>query len=268
MTEHAYRFTHAITRLPGASVVDGLRASDVGTPDLERMTTAHTAYVAALREAGATVTELPALDEFPDALFVEDTALCLPEGAVLMRPGAPSRVGEVAEMAPVLRGFYDDVRSIDGPGSIEGGDILTTGTEILVGRSERTDAAGIAELEGIVGRWGYAVRQVETPEGVLHFKSDCSLLDAETVLATGRLAATGCFDGYRVIRTADGEEAAANAIRYNALVVMPAGFPGTARRLRDAGYEIREIDNSECAKLDGGMSCLSLRFSPPRASGG
>ena len=141
-------------------------------------------------------------------------------------------------MAPVLRRFYNDVRSIDGPGSIEGGDILTTGTEILVGRSERTEAAGIAELEGIVGRWGYAVRQVETPEGVLHFKSDCSLLDDETVLATGRLAATGCFDGYRVIRTADGEEAAANAIRYNAPGrhaggVSGDGPPAAGLRLRN-----------------------------------
>jgi dimethylargininase len=106
------------------------------------------------------------------------------------------------------------------------------------------------------------VREVITPPGVLHFKTDCSLLDAETVLATDRLAASGCFDGYRVIPVAEGEEAAANTIRFNDPVLMPAGFPRTAERLAAAGYDLRQIGNSECAKLDGGMSCLSLRFTP------
>lgn len=223
----------------------------------------HADYVAALRSAGATVIELDALDAFPDAQFVEDTALCLPEGAVIMRPGAPSRLGEAAEMAPVLGRFYSDIATIDGPGTIEAGDILTTETEILVGRSARTDAAGIAELSRLVARWGYRVRELQTPPGVLHFKTDCSLLDGETILSTRRLDAAGGFTGYRVIHTADGEEAAANAIRFNDKVIVPAGFPRTADRLVKAGYNVVPIGNSECAKLDGGMSCLSLRFTPP-----
>jgi dimethylargininase len=160
----------------------------------------------------------------------------------------------------VLRDFYEQLLSIEAPGHIEGGDILVTAREILVGRSARTDAAGIAQLAGIVERFGYRLREVMTPAGVLHFKTDCSLLDAETILATRRLDASGCFDGYRVIHTADGEEAAANSIRYNQLVLMPAGFPRTLERLLQAGFDVREINNSECAKLDGGMSCLSLRF--------
>jgi dimethylargininase len=118
----------------------------------------------------------------------------------------------------------------------------------------------VAELATIVSQWGYRLREVMTPEGVLHFKTDCSLLDAETILSTRRLDASGCFDNYRVIHTCDGEEAAANSIRFNHLVLMPAGFPGTRERLQAEGYEVREINNSECAKLDGGMSCLSLRF--------
>jgi dimethylargininase len=259
MTEHSYEFTRAITRKPGASIVDGLRDTDIGVPDLAQMLRDHAHYVATLREAGARVIELPALDAYPDAVFVEDTALCLPEGAILMRPGAPSRAGEVGEMAEALRGEYDEVRAIE-TGYIEGGDILTTAKEILVGRSARTDAAGIAQLQSLVADWGYTVREVETPEGVLHFKTDCSLLDADTILATKRLDASGCFSGYRVIHTGDGEEAAANAIRFNRFVLMAAGFPETAGRLREAGYDVREINNTECAKLDGGMSCLSLRF--------
>jgi dimethylargininase len=264
MSDHSFRFTHAITRRPSASILQGLRAVDTGNPDLALMLAHHADYIAALKSTGATVVELAELDAFPDSVFVEDTALCLPQGAVAMRPGAPSRLGEAAEMAPYLTALYADVKRITRPDSfIEAGDILTTETEILVGRSARTNAAGIAELAERVAPWGHKVREVFTPPGVLHFKTDCSLLDAETILSTPRLAASGCFDSYKVIHTAPGEEACANAIRFNDLVLMPAGFPATRDRLVTAGYAVREIGNSECAKLDGGMSCLSLRFSPP-----
>lgn len=264
MSDLSFRFTHAITRKPGASITEGLRAVDTGAPDLSLMQAHHADYIAALRGTGASVIELPALEDFPDAVFVEDTALCLPKGAVIMRPGAPSRLGEAAEMEPHLTALYGRVARITGPGFIEGGDILTTETEVLVGRSARTDAAGIAELAAIITPWGYTLREVFTPPGVLHFKTDCSLLDDHTILSTPRLAASGCFDGYRIIPTAPGEEACANAIRFNDLVLFPAGFPQTRDRLLAAGYRIREVGNSECAKLDGGMSCLSLRFTPPQ----
>lgn len=259
-----HSFTHAITRRPAASVTRGLRAVDTGTPDIGLLLAHHADYVAALRATGAEVLDLPPLDAYPDALFVEDTALCLPEGAVIMRPGAPSRLGEAAEMAPHLRALFTRVAQIEGPDShIEGGDILMCETEILVGRSARTNAAGIAELARILATWGWPLREVETPAGILHFKTDCALLDAETILATPRLAATGCFAAYRVIHTAEGEEAAANAIRFNDAVLVAAGFPRTAALLDRAGYAVTPIGNSECAKLDGGMSCLSLRFTPP-----
>lgn len=263
MSGRSCTFSHAVTRLPGSSITAGLRATDTGAPDLAVFLAHHADYVAALRETGAEVTVLEALDAFPDGVFVEDAALCLAEGAVIMRPGAPSRLGEAAAMAPVLADFYGETRRIEGPGFIEGGDILVTEREILIGRSARTDAAGIAELRGIVADWGYSLREVETPPGVLHFKTDCSLLGPETILATRRLAASGCFEGYEVIHVAEGEEAAANAIRFNGLVLMAAGFPRTAEAVGRAGYSVREIGNSEAAKLDGGMSCLSLRFTPP-----
>jgi dimethylargininase len=259
----SFHFTQAITRKPARSILRGLRAVDTGNPDLARMQAHHSDYVAALRSTGAAVLELDPSEAYPDSVFVEDTALCLPEGAVMMRPGAPSRLGEAAEMAPHLRALYSDVRQIEDQGSfIEGGDILVTETEILVGLSARTNAKGVAELARKVASWGLVVRVVSTPPGVLHFKTDCSLLDAETILATRRLDASGCFKGYRVIHLPDGEEAAANTIRFNELVIMPAGFDRTRALLDKAGYAVREIGNSECAKLDGGMSCLSLRFSP------
>lgn len=264
MSGKSYTFTHAIVRKPGGSIVDGLRAVDTGAPSIDFFIQHHADYVKALESTGAKVTTLDELEEFPDSVFIEDDALCLPQGAIVMRPGAPSRLGEVEAIAPVLSSFYDDVLSIEGPGFIEGGDVLTTEKEILVGRSARTDSAGIEELRHLAGRWGYAVREVETPDDVLHFKTDCSLLDEETILSTKRLDVTGCFAGYRVLHTADGEEACANSIRFNDLVVMPSGFPRTADLLTTQGYQVSEVGNSEAAKLDGGMSCLSLRFSPPQ----
>jgi dimethylargininase len=255
-----FQFSHAITRRPSASIVNGLRAEDTGTPDLALMQQHHNEYVGLLRETGADVTELEALEAFPDSVFVEDDALCLPGLAVLMRPGAPSRLGEVEHMAPALRKHFNTVAAIEGPGFIEGGDILLTDKEILVGKSARTDSEGIAELTRIVEPHGHVVREVDTPAGVLHFKTDCSLLGDNTILSTKRLDASGCFAGYRVIHTEDDEEAAANTIRFNQFVIMPSGFPKTAEKLMREGFEVRQVGNSECAKLDGGMSCLSLRF--------
>ena len=258
--EYSYQFTHAVVRKPAKSIIKGLRAVDIGSPDYDQMICDHDDYVEALMSAGVEVINLTALNEFPDGQFVEDTALCLPKAAILMRPGAPSRLGEVNEIAPKLRELFEDVYEIDDQGYIEGGDILVTGKEILVGRSARTDEKGVRQLSEIVTPLGYVIREVFTPPEILHFKTDCSLLGPYEILSTKRLQNSGCFDGYSVINVADGEEAAANAIRVNDYVIMPAGFPRTRAILEEHGYKVKVINNTECAKLDGGMSCLSLRL--------
>ena len=259
------RFTHAILRRPAASIVDGLRAVDTGTPDVDLFRAQHAAYCDALLAEGVAITVLDPLEEFPDSVFVEDAALCLPEGAVPMRPGAPSRLGEAVLIEPALHAAFDVVVPLPelgdhGHGRIEGGDVLVTDREILVGRSARTNGAGIEALRVAVSDWGYRVRELATPPEVLHFKTDCGLLDGETILTTRRLAEGGTFAGYRQIFVADGEEAAANAVRVNGAVLMPAGFQRTVDAVRAAGYRVVELPNSEAAKVDGGMSCLSLRF--------
>lgn len=259
-TGPGWRFTRAVTRRPGIEAAAGLRSVDAGNPDPDRMLAHHGVYVATLRAAGVSVTELAPLKGFPDAQFVEDTALCLHEGVVMMRPGAPSRMGEVAEMEPVLAALFPAVRRIAGPGHVEAGDILWTGSEILVGLFARTDAQGVEELRVIVGQWGHRLRVVQTPPGVLHFKTDCSLLGPGRILSTTRLAASGCFAGYDVIEVPAGEDAAANLIRVNDVVMMATGFPHTAALLRSKGLKVHEIPNDECALIDGGMSCLSLRL--------
>lgn len=259
MTEQrSYRFRHAILRRPSPSVIDGLRAVDCGDPDFAEFERQHADYAAALTEAGLTVTLLDPLDEFPDSVFVEDPALCIDAAAIVLRPGAPSRFGEAAEIAPALADHYETVHTL-GQGLLDGGDVLLCDTEVLVGMSGRTDQAGFDSLAALLGDYGYLARQVEVPPSVLHFKSDCGLLDSETVLSTSRLAASGCFEDFRVLACPAGEEQAANLIRVNDVVIMRSGFPRTAELLSTAGYELRLVDSSEAARVDGGLSCMSLR---------
>ena len=258
--EYSYQFTHAIVRKPAKSIIKGLRKVDTGSPDYAQMISDHEDYIDALSFAGLKVINLTALHKFPDGQFVEDTALCLPRAVILMRPSAPSRLGEVNEIAPNLRKLFKEVFEIVKPGHVEGGDILITGKEIIVGRSARTNTSGIRQLSEILTSLGHVVREVITPSEILHFKTDCSLLGPDEILSTKRLQSSGCFAGYKVINVADGEEAAANAIRVNDYVIMPEGFPRTKAILENNGYKVKAINNTECAKLDAGMSCLSLRL--------
>lgn len=256
---YATRFSAAITRMPADTAVNGLRAEDTGAVDIELMAEQHIEYQQALRQAGAIVTALPALPAYPDAQFVEDTALCLPNLVVMMRPGTVTRRGEVAPMRGVLSPLFENIADIT-DGCIEAGDILTTPFEVLVGLSARTNQTGADQLRHILNGHGYDMRILKTPYDVLHFKTDCSLIADQCVLSTQRLASKGCFEGYQTLLVPTGEEAAANVIRYNDHIIMPAGFPKTETMLRAKGFTITCVGNSECAKIDGGMSCLSLRL--------
>lgn len=257
----SYRFTHAISRTPAHSITHGLRAADSGNPDPATFLAEHKAYVDALRETGAEVTVLDPLEAFPDSVFVEDAALCVGGKAIALRPGAPSRFGETAAIRPALEAAFGDVIDLGGDGFVDGGDILVTEREALVGLSARTDAAGCAALEPVLASLGYTLRQVNTPPEILHFKTECGLLDAETIFATKALAATGCFAGYRVIEAPDGEEAVANLIRFNDTVFISSGHPRTHDLLTAKGYKVVDLSTGEAAKVDGGLSCMSLRFS-------
>lgn len=254
------QFTRFLCRQPSRSVTAGLRAGDGPDPDPSLFAEQHAAYVAALRGLGA-VTLLPALEKFPDSVFIEDAALCAAGRAIQLRPGAPSRLGEAAALRPVLNENFPEVIDLPGEGFVDGGDVLLSDEEAFIGLSARTDPAGFDALASVLSDLGYRARKVETPADILHFKTECGLLDSETIFATEKLAATGCFDGYRVITAPAGEEAAANLIRVNAEVFLASGHPRTADLLDASGYRVRELDISEAAKVDGGLSCMSLRFS-------
>ncbi len=261
MPGHSFTFTHALCRTPAHSVTAGLRAKDQGDPDPQAFLREHEGYVAALRATGAEVTVLPPDEAFPDSVFIEDPALILNGTAIVLRPGAATRLGEAAALRADLQTHVGQVIDLPPGGTVDGGDILCTDTEVLLGLSARTNAEGAESLRPLVTDLGYRLRILDTPPEILHFKTDSALLDAETVLATARLAASGCFEGYKVVEVPTGEDPAANAIRFNDHVFLAQGFPRTAELLDSLGYSLRTLPVTQAALVDGGLSCMSLRYS-------
>lgn len=254
-----FDFDSAIVRKPGTSVVKGLRAGGQANPRYDVVLAEHKAYCAALKAAGVTVQVLEPLEAFPDSIFVEDPALVFHEGAILLRPGNASREGETAAIAPVLRDRFERVLEL-ASGYVDGGDILTTGERVMIGLSARTDAEGAESLISCLAEFGRKGEVVQTPEDVLHFKSDCALMDERTVLTTRRLAQSGVFSDFETLIVPEGEEGAANALRINDRVFISTGFPGTTALLEKAGYKLVPLETSEIAKIDAGLSCMSLRW--------
>ncbi len=261
-SSNSYTFTHALCRQPALSITKGLRAVNNGDPDHDLFAKHHQKYVQALEATGAQVTVLDALEDYPDSVFIEDAALCLAGTAIALRPGAKSRFGESAALMPVLQQHFKKVISLPGTGYVDGGDILVTERDVFIGLSARTDQQGYENLSSIVSNLGYTARKINTPTDILHFKTDCGLLDDQTIFSSKTLADTGCFSEYKVIEAPKGESAAANLIRFNDVVMISDGYPKTKQILEKAGYNVVCLPNSEAAKVDGGLSCMSLRFTP------
>ncbi|MBD9651159.1 dimethylarginine dimethylaminohydrolase family protein [Ensifer sp. 2YAB10] len=255
-----YQFNNIIVRTPSKSVVNGLRADDRGNPTFEGVKAEHDAYIAAMKDAGVKVTVLPALEAFPDSIFVEDPALVFTEGAILLRPGAETRVKETPEIEPTLRAMFETVLDLPGEGFADGGDVLTTRESVMIGLSARTNKVGAEALQACLTKLGRKSEIVATPEGVLHFKTDCSLLDDETVLSTARLAKSGAFERFKQVIIPEGEEPAANALRVNDVVMVGSDFPRTIEMLDKLGYKVVPMKTTEIGKIDAGLSCMSLRW--------
>ena len=256
-----FDFDHAIVRQPGRSVVNGLRDDRHSTPSFEGVLREHRAYVAALRAAGLEVDVLPPLERFPDSVFVEDPALVFPEGAILLSPGAPSRLAERDEMRPALARHFGRVLELNDGEFVDGGDVLVTPAAIYVGLSKRTSRAGAEALCARLGELGRDARLAQAPATVLHLKSAAALVSEDTIVATKAVAQTGVFADFRVLLTPDGEEAAANLVRLNDVVLVGDCYPRTAAMIAKQGLDVRTLPISEVAKLDAGLSCMSLRWS-------
>jgi dimethylargininase len=219
----------------------------------------HRAYAEALKAAGVEVETLDPLEAFPDAIFVEDPALVFGEGAILLHPGAPTRAGEAAHLLPVLERHFPNVQRLEA-GYADGGDVMVTPQAVLIGLSARTDRQGAQSLAATLTRIGRPSRIVSPPEGALHLKTISSMIDDETVLTTAEGEASGLFEGYRTIVTEPGEEGAANALRVNDRLLLSASHPRIAERLDGLGYKLTLLETANIARIDAGLSCMSLRW--------
>jgi len=252
-------FRHAITRLPCRALVHGLSTAGLGPPDVDLALAQHRAYVAALGECGVDVTVLEAQEIYPDSVFVEDSAICTSRCAILTRIGASSRRDEPVAIEPALKAHYDCVERLIDPGTLDGGDVMMVGTHFYVGVSARTNEAGAQQLIAILERYGLSGSIVGTGD-VLHLKTGVAYLENGNLLAIDAMRERTEWHGLNVVRVPDGEAYAANSIWINGKVVMPAGFPRTQAAIAELGYKVLPVDTSEFRKLDGGVSCLSLRF--------
>ncbi len=259
---HAYyklMFKNAIVRKPCPEMLAGLTSASLGKPDYNKALDQHEQYVDALIGCGLEVKVLEADSQFTDWVFVEDGALCTAECAIITNPGAPSGSGEKLEMKTVLQSFYKHMEAIEAPDTLDAGDVMMVGKHFYIGISERTNAAGADQLIGILKRYGMTGSAVPLYE-MLHLKSGLSYLEQNHLLISGEFINHPVFADFHKIQVDPGESYAANSLWVNSTVLVPAGFPKTREKIEQAGYKTKVLDVSEFRKLDGGLSCLSLRF--------
>ena len=251
-------FRYALTRHPGPDFAQGITTSQLGAPDYTKILAQHATYEAALRSLDVEIIHMEILEGYPDAYFVEDTAVVLPELAVITRPGASARQGEEKSIAKALAA-YRPMATIQPPGTLEGGDVFLLGKHLFIGLSERTNLAGVHQLADLAAPHGYQASFVPVGAG-LHLKSSVNPISEDTMLVTQEFAGREEFASFRKIILHPQEVYAANTLWINDHLITPAGFPRTREQLEKIGMPIIELDVSEVQKMDGGLTCMSLRF--------
>jgi dimethylargininase len=253
-------FKHAIVRIPGENFAQGLTTAQLGAPVYDQVLQQHARYCDALRACGLALTTLEVDPDHPDSTFVEDTAVLTAHSAILTRPGARSREGEVAAIRQAVSRFFPTTLAIEAPGTVDGGDICEAESHFFLGLSQRTNEEGIRQLAEHLARQGYtsSVIDVRGMNCILHLKSGVSYIGDNTLVVMEEMA--GLFAGYELIHVAEKESYAANCIRVNERVLVAAGYPRLTEELSARGFHPLELEMSEFRKMDGGLSCLSLRF--------
>lgn len=256
------KFNHVIVRKPCKAMVDGITSGLFpGTPDFELAQKQHDAYIEALKKCDVDVTVLAADERYPDSCFVEDPALITKACAIITNPGAESRNGEKDEIIGAVKKFFSDdkIEFIKSPGTLEGGDVMMVGDHFFVGRSARTNEEGIRQLTEILAKYGMTCSEVKL-EKVLHLKTGVNYLEDNNMLVSGEFVTKPDFEKYNKVVIPEEEAYAANCIWVNDTVIVPEGYPAVLQAVKDLGYKTLVVDTSEYRKLDGGLSCLSLRF--------
>ncbi len=252
-------FKTAIVRTPGKSMIRGLTSAALGPPDYEKALLQHAAYIAALKECGLDVIVLEKDERYPDSTFVEDTALLTSDCAIITNPGAPSRRGEITEMKHVLKAYYSNIEEVREPATVDAGDIMMVGSDFYIGLSERTNEKGAQKVIEYLEK--YDMRGITVPlQEVLHLKTGVAYLEQNNLLACGEFLSKEEFNGFNILEVDKDERYAANCLWVNGTVLIPKGYPKAKDMIKGAGYAVKELDVSEFKKLDGGLSCLSLRF--------
>jgi dimethylargininase len=259
-------FSRAIVRPPGRNFASGLTSAAAGPPDLEAALRQHSQYCAALRGCGLELTDLDPDPTYPDGTFVEDAAIVTARGAILTRPGAPTRTGEIDSVGKALRGFYADPLHIDAPGTVDGGDVCEADGHFFIGVSARTNEHGAFQLKRHLEAMDYSafLIDIRASRALLHLKTGIAYLGegiwAIAAAIERELQPLGRFNIRDLISVSPEEGYAANCVRVNESVLVPAGYPRMEQALRDSGLHPLLLDMSEYKKMDGGLSCLSLRF--------
>ena len=256
------KFNNVIVRRPCRAICEGITsAPELGKPIYEKALQQHDTYIEALKQCGVEVTVLEADERYPDSCFVEDPALITRKCAIITNPGAASRNGEKNEIIGAVKKFFpeDKIEYIKDPGTLEGGDVMMVGDTFYVGLSARTNAEGIRQLTEILNKYGLECIQVPL-EKVLHLKTCVNYIENNNMLVSGEFIEKPEFEKYNKIVIPEDEAYAANCIWVNDTVIVPEGYPAVLKAVQDAGYKTLLVDTSEFRKIDGGLSCLSLRF--------
>jgi dimethylargininase len=254
-----FTFKRAIVRTPCKNFVNGITSANLGKPDYELAMIQHEQYISTLEGCGVDVTVLLPDDAYPDSVFVEDTALLIPECAIITNPGAPSRKGEVVTIKKVLNDFYKSIVEVNPPGTIDGGDILAIDNHYYIGLSDRTNYDGAKQVIDILKKYGKTASSIEV-KNFLHLKSGIAYLGNRHLIMTNEFPKNSSFKEFIQIRTEENENYAANCVNINGNIIFPKGYERTKQRIERSGFSLMEVDVSEFRKLDGGVSCLSLRF--------
>ncbi|MGA8090064.1 MAG: arginine deiminase family protein [Terracidiphilus sp.] len=255
-------FTRAIVRIPGSNFADGLTTVDLGIPHFDEVLHQHARYCDALRECGLSLTILDPDLRYPDSTFVEDAAILTPNAAISTRPGASSREGEVAAIRPVVERYYSRTFQIDPPGTVDGGDICEAEDHFFIGVSHRTNQEGARQLTAHLNALGYTASTIDirAMTTILHLKSGISYIGDNTLVVMEEMAANPQFARFNLLRVPPAESYAANCVRVNRRVLVAEGFPQLHGELIARGFSPLILNMSEFQKMDGGLSCLSLRF--------
>jgi len=252
-------FHRAIVKRPGKSMINGLTTSKSARPDHDLALIQHSRYTDALKECGLDVEILEADEKHPDSTFIEDVALLTKNCAIITNPGVASRRGETAAIINVIEKYYSNIEMISESGYVEAGDIMMVGSHFYIGLSERTNEPGAKQIIEYLKKYGMSCTMISL-EKVLHLKTGVAYLENNNLIACGEFLSKKEFQDFNILKIDDDESYAANCVWINNRVLIPKGYLKAKKTIERAGYSCIEIDVSEFRKLDGGLSCLSLRF--------